>query len=313
MYKSVFITIFLLLSACSQTSLQVVEGKTMGTTYRIKVVGKNIDKSLIEKRLSKINRIFSNWDPNSEVSLLNQSQLGTHQLVSDELAKVVKTSKLVYQQTQGFFDPGIGRLIDLWGFGAVKVEQQPTRSEVAKALELSSLRYLKTKGNTVEKTRDIHLNLSAIVKGYALDEIATLLENQGIENFIIEIGGEVKTRGTNRGQKWRVGIEKPTYARPIEITLDNQAIATSGNYRNYLIWEGRHYMHILDPNTGLPATTDLSSVSVIHESAMMADAYATAMMAMGSIGATQLAQKHKLSVVMILDKSNDFKVVKINP
>lgn len=313
MYKLLFIIIFLLVSACGQTSVQVIEGKTMGTTYRVKVVGQSIDKNLIDNRLSKINRVFSNWDPNSEVSLLNQSQSSPHQLVSDELAKIIKTSKLIYQQTQGFFDPGIGRLIDLWGFGAVKVDQQPTRAEVAKALKLSSLQYLKINANTIQKNRDIHLNLSAIVKGYALDQIATLLQDQGIENFIIEIGGEVKTRGTNQAQKWRVGIEKPTYSAPIDITLDNQAIATSGNYRNYLVWEGRHYMHILDPRTGLPATTDLSSVSVIHESAMLADAYATAMMAMGSVAATQLAQKLKLNVVMILDKSNGFKVVKINP
>ena len=135
--------------------------------------------------------------------------------------------------------------------------------------------------------------------------MANMLIKQGFKDFMVEIGGEVMAQS-----QWRIGIEKPNQGVPIAVELQNQAIATSGDYRNYFKWQGKKYQHILNPNTGLPANTDLSSVSVIHNSAMMADAYATAMMAMGSQKAKILAQQVNLSVVLILNQQHDFKVLK---
>lgn len=134
-----------------------------------------------------------------------------------------------------------------------------------------------------------------------------MLIQQGLKNFIVEIGGEVMAQG-----QWTIGIEKPNHSLPIAIELQNLAIATSGDYRNYLVWQEKKYQHILNPSTGLPANTDLSSVSVIHDSAMIADAYATAMMAMGSQKAKILAEELNLSVVFILNQYYDFEVLQIH-
>lgn len=284
----------------------------MGTTYMLKYIGKPvISQQQIETKLAQINAIFSTWDSNSELSLLNQKPINQWITVSSELFFVLSESKKLRQQTNGYFDPGIGQLIDVWGFGAIKVVKKPNRVQISRLLQKTSIVHLQLKDGKVKKTKDIHINLSAIAKGYAVDEISQLLSRHNSQNFLVEIGGEVRTRGKNIDNNWSLGIERLNNAQPIAIKLQDQAIATSGNYRNYFVWQGKKYQHILNPSTGLPAKTDLSSVSVVHQSTMMADAYATAMMAMGSVKATILAKQLNLSVVLILDKQTDFNVVKI--
>lgn len=288
----------------------------MGTSWTVKTIGNSvISQQIIKDRLTAINQIFSTWEATSELSLLNQQPVQQWIAVSDALFYVLKKSKEIHQQTHGYFDPGIGHLVDIWGFGANKTMQKPSHYQVQKALRNSSIRYLMLKDGAdkfVKKTRDIHLDLSAIAKGYAVDEIAKLLR---VKNHLVEIGGEVRALGNNHAKAWTLGIEQPdnkATATPIVLKLHNQSIATSGNYRNYFIWQGARYMHILNPNTGLPASSDLASVSVIHPQTMVADAYATAMMAMGSKKATALAQRLNLSVILILNQRANFKVSKIN-
>ena len=300
MPKLLIIFVFLFLSACSDNqSNDEIRGQTMGTTYTIKVQNFKIDRQQIERRLEKISSIFSNWNQNSEISTLNNSPANKLLAVSEEMTSVLKSSINLYQQTQGFFDPGIGRLIDVWGFGASKVGKKPGRDLIKHALEKSSIKHLELNKLTLNKRVDIHLNLSALVKGYAVDEIANLLEAQGVERFMVEIGGEIKARGD-----WSIGIETPTGQASIAIDLINESIATSGNYRNFFVWEGGRYAHILDPHTGLPVNSDLFSVSVIHNSNMMADAYATAMMAMGGDKAVKLAHQLNLKTVLILNNTD---------
>jgi len=314
MLRALLISIFLSLGACGDNQpTQVITGSTMGTTYTVKTIDSGVSKLQIEQVLDQVNETFSTWDPNSELSLLNRQPTDQWIDVSSELFFVLSQSQKVYQQTQGYFDPGIGRLIDVWGFGVAKVEQKPSRVQVSELLPLSSIQYLLLSDGRVKKTRDIHINLSAIAKGFGVDRVANLLREHQVENFLVEIGGEVIASGKQRDQHWMLGIERPNGAEPIAMALNNQAIATSGNYRNYFVWEGRRYMHILTPSSGLPANTDLASVSVLSTQAMMADAYATAMMAMGSEKATELARRLNLSVVLILNQQHDFKVVKINP
>ena len=283
----------------------------MGTTYTIKTTQSHKHlKSSVDARLAAIEQIFSTWKPDSELSILNQAKPNEWVLVSDELFYLLSTSKHLYQQTQGYFDPGIGNLIDLWGFGSTVVEHKPSRSVVKEQIVDNSIQYLELQNNRVRKLTDFKLNLSAIAKGYALDEVAKLMLDK---NYLIEIGGEVLASGLNiNNQNWRIGIENPNNLNPISIALNNEAIATSGNYRNYFIWEGERYMHILSPKTGLPAKSDLTSVSVIHDETMLADAYATAMMAMGSRRASEFAKKMDLSVLLILDQAHDNKIVRIN-
>ncbi|CAC9526876.1 FAD:protein FMN transferase (EC 2.7.1.180) [uncultured Gammaproteobacteria bacterium] len=304
----------MLLGGCEKSEkINAITGSTMGTTWTVKTIGSHIiSQQVVDARLVTINQIFSTWNAKSELSLFNKKPIQQWIPVSDELFYVLKKSKEIYQQTHGYFDPGIGRLIDIWGFGVNKIEQKPNRHQVQKSLYNSSIRYLMLKGGVnkaIKKTRDIHIDLSAIAKGYAVDEIAKLLNSK---NYLVEIGGEVRSRGKHNGKLWMLGIEQPNNPIPIPIKSNNQSIATSGNYRNYFIWEGQRYMHILNPNTGLPANSDLASVSVLHPQTMIADAYATAMMAMGSKKATALAKRLNLSVVLILNQRANFDISKIN-
>lgn len=303
-----------MLGGCGKSNkMQSFSGATMGTTYTVKVAdNSDITQQQIDDKLKQINKTFSTWDAKSELSLLNKQPTKQWIGVSNELFYVLKKSEEIHQQTNGYFDPAIGRLIDIWGFGAKKVIQKPSRNMIYEALRNSSIDYLKFRdgqNKAIKKIKDIQINLSAIAKGYGVDVIAKLLNSK---NYLVEIGGEVRSYGSNGDKPWTVGIEQPNSIKPITRILNNQAIATSGNYRNYFIWEGKRYMHILNPNNGLPANNDLYSVSVLHPQTMMADAYATAMMAMGSQSAITLAKRLKLPVILILNQQQNFKVVKIN-
>ena len=306
-FKVVLILIFSIFQDYSEKSYYI-KGKTMGTNYSIQTIDIKLEKLDIENRLLKINSIFSNWDKNSEISKLNNAPINEWIDISDAMFFVLHNSKQIYKQTKGFFDPGIGRLIDIWGFGSNKVNDKPNKNQIIKSLELSSIKNLQLADKKVRKLKDIHINLSAIAKGYAVDEIVKFLLKKGVNKFIVEIGGEVAAYGKD----WKIGVEFLNFGNPININLKNKTIATSGDYRNYFIWDGKKYAHILNPNNGLPAKTDLSSVSVIHNSNMLADAYATAILAMGYQKAAILAKRLNLSVLFILDEKNHFKVLKIN-
>ncbi len=296
MPKRLIIFLFLSLSGCDQKqTVDQVSGQTMGTTYTVKSQDGAIDQSQIDSRLKQINRVFSNWDKHSELSQVNLQPAHQTILLSSELSKVLSESVRVYQQTDGFFDPGIGRLVDAWGFGITKVASKPDREAIEQALRHSSIAKATFSAPELTKQANIQLNLSAIAKGYAVDEVAKLLVDQGIKRFIVEIGGEIKTQGS-----WTIGIETPAEQAPIKVELMDESIATSGNYRQYFIWEGKRYAHILDPHTGFPVNSDLFSASVIHKSNLLADAYATAMMAMGSEKAIQLARRLKLKTVLVV-------------
>jgi thiamine biosynthesis lipoprotein len=315
MRKYGLILILFLLSGClEKENPSVINGESMGTSYSVNALGdKRVSQKLINIRLEQINQIFSTWQEDSELSKLNHANVGSWVSVSGELHKILKTSKELYYQTEGYFDPGIGRLIDLWGFGAKGGRTEvPQREEISNAFALSSIKYLIIEPGRVKKTKDIHINLSAIAKGYAVDEIARIIKESGVTNFLVEIGGEVFASGTNNGDHWIVGIERPDNKTPIGLELVDASIATSGNYRNFFIWEGAKYMHIFNPTTGLPANNDLTSVSVIHPQSAMSDAYATAMMAMGSSKAIELAKKMKLSVLLMAIKEDNVEIIKIN-
>ncbi len=280
----------------------------MGTTYTIKQFSAQpLSAEKVNFKLRQMNTIFSTWNDSSELSLFNKNPTNQWVKVSDALFFVLREAEKINQQTHGYFDPGIGRLLDIWGFGVKSVADKPDSQEIKVALEQSSIRHLQFVKGRIKKHKDIQLNLSGIAKGFAVDELARLLENSGVARFLVEIGGEIRVRG-----KWNVGVEMPNTKFPIALELNNQAVATSGDYRNYFVWEGRRYAHILQPDTGLPATSDLASVSVIHNQAMLADAYATAMLAMGSKKASVLARQLNLPVILIFNQQHAHKVVKIN-
>ncbi len=315
MRKYGLILILFLLGGCLENkNPDVINGESMGTYYSVNVLGDmRVNQELIDKRLVEINEIFSTWQEGSELSKLNNAPVGSWVSVSNELHRLLNTSIELYHETGGYFDPGIGRLIDLWGFGAKGGRTEaPQRDEITKAFSQSSIQYLIIEPKQVKKTKDIHINLSAIAKGYAVDEIARLVRDSGVNDFLVEIGGEIIASGTNNGSDWTVGVESPDNEAPTALQLINASIATSGSYRNFFIWEGKKYMHIFDPTTGFPANNDLVSVSVIHPQSAMSDAYATAMMAMGSDKAIELAKKLQLSVLLMVIKEDNIEIIKVN-
>ena len=189
MRKYGLILILFLLSGCFENeSVEQIKGESMGTSYSINVLGdERIEQDIIDRRLVEINNTFSTWQEDSELSRLNRASVGEWIDVSSELYLMLKQSVEIYHQTDGYFDPGIGRLIDLWGFGASGGRTEaPKREEIEQAFENSSIRYLLMEDGRVKKTRDIHINLSAIAKGYAVDEVARLIQMSGIKNFLVE-------------------------------------------------------------------------------------------------------------------------------
>ena len=314
MSKLSIVFIFLFLSSCSSSErLNIITGKTMGTSYSIKTIGlPEIYKIEIDNKLIAINKTFSSWDSASELSLLNKKPINQWIPVSAELFFVISEAKKVFQQTDGYFDVGIGRLIDIWGFGSASISKPPQDAVIKKNLSLASIKYVELKNGQIKKLKDIYINLSAIAKGYAVDEVAKLLKAKKIKNFLVEIGGEVIAFGKNIDRDWIVGIEHPKEQKQLAIKLYDKAIATSGDYRNYFIWQNKRYIHILNPHSGKPVINNLASVSVVNSSAMLADAYATAILAMGAEKAIKFIKKLDLSVILIFNAQHNFKLLKIN-
>jgi thiamine biosynthesis lipoprotein len=269
----------------------------MGTTYST-TTNKHIDKQLIENELTKINNIFSNWIPNSEIEKINNLGANQEIKISDDLSFLLQKSYDIYHKTNGFFDVSIGNLIDIWGFGTRKIKNKPNANQINLALKNSGFDKLRFFNNDLVKLQDIELNFSAIAKGYAVDKIAELLQQQSITDFVVEIGGEVRVSGTKN-----IGIERMNKP-PFKVVLDNEAIATSGDYRNYQIFNDKKFIHILNPKTGYPTNSNLISVSVIAKDCTTADAFATALLAMGKEKAEQLINKYQLKSVVIDNKNN---------
>lgn len=288
-------------------------GKTMGTTYNVVAVAPADTPSVklgkaIEASLRRVNRHLSNWDPKSEVSRFNAATVATPIAVSDMMVKVVAAANAVHRDSLGHFDVTLAPLISLWGFGRRTPEQpfpsvekiEAARSQVGQAAKLS----LDESARTLTKLDPgVTVNLAAIAKGYGVDEVAATLRQFGIENYMVEIGGDLVTRGRNaRGRRWRIGIEKPDPAgRSIQLTVDIGALgmATSGDYRNYREKDGIRYSHILSVRTGRPITHKTASVTVLADSAMLADAWATALLALGMSNGMKIARKHNLAALFI--------------
>ncbi|KIC14912.1 FAD:protein FMN transferase [Leisingera sp. ANG-Vp] len=289
-----------------------LSGQTMGTTYNVIAIGEDLNQETlaaeVEATLAAVNAKMSNWDPASEVSTFSAARSTAPVRVSPEFAHVLATADSVHEKTGGRFDVTLGPLIELWGFGPRKPEDPvPADAEIAKALEgvgQARLLTLDVSAGTLKKSApETGINLSAIAKGYGVDAVAGTLESFGVENYMVEIGGDLVTKGENaKGEAWQIGIEKPDAAAQtvqLIVPVSNYGLATSGDYRNYFEHKGVRYSHILDPVSGRPVTHSTTSVTVIAENAMLADAWATAMLVLGSADGLKLAEQHKLAVFFI--------------
>ena len=252
---------------------------------------------------------MSSWKDDSELNNFLAQPVGSWIELSPDLATVLSQSKQVYQHTRGAFDPSLGPLIRLWGFQGERRETPPTSEKVAAALAHTGFDMLEVRGNSARRLEPIEINLSAIAKGYAVDALGTLLRSQGMENFLIEIGGELITSGTRFGELWKVAIETPdSDQRAVQQLVHLQgaeALATSGNYRNYFESGGKRYQHIIDPTTGYPGDTGVVSVSVLAPDCATADAYATAFMLLGEQESFALASRLGLEVIMLLQQQGE--------
>ncbi len=307
-----------LITGCEDSRDRVVEisGKTMGTTYHIKIVSDVIDsgtlKTAIDKRLVQLNQVFSTYIPDSELSLLNRGDGDIP--ISKELMKVLSLSSEIHHLSGGAFDPTVGPLVNLWGFGPSGPGNGiPSDEEIDQAMARTGFTRLLLEGSTISKPQDLVIDLSAIAKGYAVDVVSDYLEWMGEHRYLVEIGGEVRARGSNdRHVPWVIGIEAPDMAvRRLQRTLPirNISMATSGDYRNFFKHEGQVYSHTLNPKTGWPVTHNLTSVTVLHPKAGYADGLATAFSVMGEAATMELAEANKLLVLAIIRDEGAYKEV----
>jgi len=319
----VLITFLIIATTACKTNYDetlVINGLTMGTTYSIKIktdnnhVNKIIIHDEIDKILSEINQSMSNYIKESELSIINISKTSDWQSVSDDLFTVINHANKISMKTEGAFDITIGPLVNLWGFGPNKVENKIPSADIIKSVkENTGFRKIfldKSRKRILKSNANLYMDLSGIAKGFSLDKIALYLDKKGFENYLIEIGGELLAKGENADKKaWRIGIENPNNnGDTIEhtIQLNNMAMATSGDYKNYFEKDSIRYSHVIDPVTGKPIKHKLVSVTVLDYSAMNADALATGFMVLGPEKTLSLANRLKIPVYLIIKNNDDF-------
>jgi FAD:protein FMN transferase len=280
----------------------VVSGYTMGTVYKIVLPEAGEEKVLpirakILSLLEEINLEFSVFEPRSQVSLFNRMPAGQRLCVSPGFQEVMRIARKAFILSDRSFDPTAAPLIDLWGFGTDGFTwQTPGRQEIEAAMGLVGLdRVHMDESGCLSKAKDgIRLNLSGVAKGHAVDEIARLLENLGQDSFLVDIGGDIRVKGPKPdGSSWRIGINKPLPGAGLNDTVQmfemkRGAVATSGDYRNFFRNEDGVFGHIIDPATGYPALHGAVSATVIAETCALADALATALVAMDTSQALRM-------------------------
>ncbi|MEA3497261.1 MAG: FAD:protein FMN transferase [Bacteroidota bacterium] len=279
--------ILFLIISCNSSNLKYhsLQGETMGTIYHIKYQAQeNKDfKKEIDSLLINVNNSLSTFIPTSTISRVNKAQLNTE--IDAYFETVFQKAKDVYLRTNGSFDPTVMPLVNAWGFGYDTIPNVDSNI-IDSLLTFIGFNKILLSGKIIKKKRpEIQLDFSAIAKGFGVDVISKFLIEKGIENFMVEIGGEVRVLGKNsEGNNWKIGIEKPDENKRSlnsTISFNKMAIASSGNYRNFYYKNGKRFAHTINPKTGYPVDHNLLSVSVFANDCMTADAYATAFMVMG--------------------------------
>ncbi|MDQ1349760.1 MAG: FAD:protein transferase [Acidobacteriota bacterium] len=308
-----------------------IPGFTMGTTYKVKVVKNSqwkeneidkITKTLsagITDRLDTVNQQMSMWREDSEISRFNRCRETGWFEISTDTARVIAEALETSKKSAGAFDITVGPLVNLWGFGPAKEKREiPGEAQIKEALAKTGYQKLAVRLSPPAVKKDdpeIYCDLSAIAKGFGVDKVAEYLETQGIANYLVEIGGEVRARGMSpKGTPWRVAIASPDGSADYQkvLFLENASMATSGDYHNYFEKDGVRYSHTIDPGTGRPVTHKLASVSVVHASCTTADAMATAIDVLGPGKGYELALKEDLPVFLVVREKDTF-VEKMTP
>lgn len=297
-----------------------LSGRTMGTTYSVKYRPVPDASPLqamqieVDALLTEINHTMSTYDPESELSRLNRMRITDWVPVSASLLAVLKAAIEIGAQSEGAFDITVGPLVNLWGFGPeFHPDRIPLEADIAAARARGGPDKLTLRDSppTIRKHRpDVFLDLSGIAKGYGVDRVAELMTAHGIEHYMVEIGGEVRVRGLKEHDTpWRIAIEKPLPGeRSVHtmLALSDIALATSGDYRNFFEIAGRRYSHTIDPATGWPVDHHLVSVTVLADTSMEADAWATAFQVLGPERGMVIAERLGLPVLFIIERDGQF-------
>ncbi len=319
------ILLLVTLSSCGTPAPLQMAGPTMGTTYHVKLTAlpAGVERAQlqhdIDALLDEINQQMSTYLPESEVSRFNRAAADEWFAVSPATAKVVAEAQEVSRLTGGSLDATVEPLVELWNFGPAGTSDgagpsafhPPDQSAIDAALSRVGWQRLDVRLDPPalkKSVEGLEIDLSSVAKGYGVDRVAELLADRGISDYMVEIGGEVRAVGTRPdGRPWRIGIERPeTDVRRTQwvAPLADASLATSGDYRNYYECDGHHYSHILDPSTGRPVEHTAASVSVLADSCMKADAWATAMLVLGPERGYDLAEEHGLAVLFV-SRSDD--------
>lgn len=313
------------------------QGAIFGTTYQVTwyMPGEEAARLEVEDRLARnsaqgmtieqqvgqqvfsildgVDAAMSHYREDSELTRFNRSEDTQWAEVSDAFYEVLRTASLVSEKSEGAFDVTISPLIELWGFGVADTgDQVPAREEIERILAETGMHHLEIDQGSPrirKQQATLSVNLSAVAKGFAVDQVSDWLQDQGIRRFLVEVGGEIRAMGLKAdGADWRVAIESPQGIREIYgvVPLRDMAIATSGDYRNYYEQDGVRYSHTLNPVTGRPITHTLASVSVLAASCALADSWATALMVLGPEAGKKKAESEQLAVFMIIREGEDF-------
>ena len=293
--------------SCNQPQeFKHLEGNALGTTFSI-IYDDSINYSQsIDSLFNVVNASLSTYHPNSLISKINNGDSLVR--VDTHFIRVFNKAKRINKETDTYFDPSVGVLVNAWGFGPKKAQENLDSLTVKKLMKYVGFEKITLKNKRIiKKYPEIFIDFNAIAKGYSVDVLGRFLESKNIVNYMVEIGGEVRVRGNNpRGKSWVIGIEKPltdgSRAYETTISLQNKAMATSGNYRKFKIdKQGRKFVHTINSKTGFTAQNDLLSVTVIStKDCADTDAYATAFMAMGYKKTKAFLQKHReLQTVLI--------------
>ncbi len=294
----IVLALFFVLSSCNSASTAYVEnrGTVYGTYYSIKYESPNGQdfQSEIDEEFNRFTKIFSHYDPESTISKINRNiDVEPEPEFITCFQKAIEISEI----TNGAFDITAGPLISAWGFGP-EDRKKMTQEKIDSLLSVTGYHKIKLEnGKIVKENPDMTLNMSAIAKGYTCDLIGDFLANKGIKNYMVDIGGEVVAKGKNaKGKTWSIGIRKPI-EDPFEVDLQtaielpDNAMATSGNYLNFYVEDGKKYAHTIDPKTGYPVQHSILSSTVLADDCMTADAWATAFMVLGLEKGKEILQK----------------------
>lgn len=300
----------------------VLQGKTMGTTWSVKIArGEGDERTIrqhlqirVEQILEDLNRELSLWDPASNLARVNAAASTEPILVDATIIDVFDVARQINERSGGAFDVSVLPLVDLWGFGpSGRHATIPDRDAIEKAKTFSgphAFRLDPTHFHITKANPQCRYDLSGIAKGYAVDCVAEHLLSLGHTDILVEIGGEVRAHGQKQpNTPWRLGIERPDSPQQTVhqvVILHDRSMATSGDYRNFFIIDGKRYSHTIDPRTGWPVSHHIASVSVIHDSCMHADGWATALNVLGPEDGYRLAEREGLAAYFIFRTTDGY-------